>query len=306
TPTRVERIFGYRHLTEADLSPPPGPHVFFDPVDTEVGVWATVDLIGEGSTVLDLGSGSGAAAAAVARAGARRIHGLDISRESVKWASENYSRDTGGARVTFGVGDFSKLSTSELIEIFGAPAPAVVTSNPPYVPVVPPAGQRKVSVDGGPDGLRWVRVIVRQAAGLGSDLALTIGSYSSPRIAARLLAESGYGIRSVTLGALPLGDFTLSHMDQVLRLEEEGEAPLLRGEDGVIRYVIVGLSCRRVEEKAGDAPDLGFAPDDLLSLLNLACRSRTGALEALDAAPATWPFPVRIVVLPDSPVRRHS
>ncbi|MEA2932943.1 MAG: release factor glutamine methyltransferase, partial [Actinomycetota bacterium] len=202
TRTTVERWSDYRHLTADDRRPPDARGVFFDPADTEVGVWAAVDLVGPGDTVLDLGSGSGAAAAAVARAGAGQVHGLDVSVESVKWASEHYPSENGtGRKVTFGVADYTLLNPGDLLDVtpFGR-RPDVVMSNPPYVPVpAPPPGTTRVSIDGGTDGLRLVRVVVGHAAALGSALGLTIGSYTSVRRATALLAECGYGICKITL-----------------------------------------------------------------------------------------------------------
>lgn len=300
------RIFEYCHLTLADLRPPRRPNVFFDPADTEVGIWATVDLIKPGCTVLDLGSGSGAAASAVARAGAGHVHGLDISQNSVLWASEHYALETENRRVTFGIADYALSSPSQLLDScpFDSP-PAVITSNPPYVPLPPPETSKKVSIDGGLDGLQWVRLVVCHAAGMGSDLGVTIGSYSSPRAAASLLHKSGYGISSVTLSALRLGDHTLSNMERVLSLEARGEGPLLRANDGIVYYLIVGLSCRRFADTAGSASNPALVPDDLVALLQLACKSRTPALETLDTSPVTWPVPFRILVLPDEPLRHH-
>lgn len=306
TEARPVRIFEYRHLMLADLRPPRRPNVFFDPADTEVGIWATVDLIKPGCTVLDLGSGSGAAASAVARAGAGHVHGLDISENSVLWASEHYALETENRRVTFGIADYALSSPSQLLDScpFDSP-PAVVTSNPPYVPLPPPETSKKVSIDGGPDGLQWIRLVVRHAAGMGSDLGVTIGSYSSPRAAASLLHESGYGISSVTLGALRLGNHTLRNMERVLSLEAGGEGPLLRADDGIVSYLMVGLSCRRLADIAGAASNPSLMPDDLLALLHLACKSRTPVLEALDTSPSAWPVPIRILILPDEPLRHH-
>lgn len=300
------RIFEYCHLRPADLRPPQRPHVFFDPADTEVGIWATVDLIKPGCTVLDLGSGSGAAAAAVARAGAGHVHGLDISENSVLWASAHYAVSTENKRVTFGIGDYAISSPAQLLDScpFSFP-PTVVASNPPYVPVPPPDASKKVSIDGGPDGLQFVRLIVRHAAEMRSDLGITIGSYSSPRAAAFLLREYGYGIFGVTLSALQLGDYTVQNMERVRELEKRGEGPLLRLESGIVYYLVVGLSCRRIQDTTGAAVHSTLAPDELLALLQLACTSRTAALDALDTRSATWSVPIRILVLPDEPLRYH-
>ncbi len=302
----VTRVLDYHHLTPFDRDPPPRAKVFFDPADTEVGIWATVDLVEPGSTVLDLGSGSGAAAAAVARAGAGHVHGLDVSPESVGWASEHYGLEEGAHRVTFGLADYTLLSSPQLLGVTPlGRSPDVVASNPPYVPVPPAAGQDRVSIDGGADGLRLVRTVVGHAAALGSDLALTIGSYSSVRRAVSLLAESGYAVSSLTLSALRLGDYTLQHPERVLELEAMGEGPLLRADDGATYYIIVGISCRR-SPSTGPGSSPALSPDDLLKLLTFACRSKTTNLEAVDEHVFGCPVPVRVLVLPDEPRRHHS
>jgi hypothetical protein len=303
---RIVRISKYCHLRPGDLRPPQKPNVFFDPVDTEVGIWATVDLIKPGCTVLDLGSGIGAAASAVARAGAGHVYGLDISQESVLWASEHYTLQTENKRVTFGIADYALSSPSQLLDscLLGSP-PAVVTSNPPYVPLPSTGASKKVSIDGGPDGLRSVRLVVRHAAEMGSDLGITIGSYSSPRTAASILRRFCYGISSVTLSALRLGDYTLKNMERILELETKGESQLLRMDNGLVYYLVVGLSCRYIQGTTGGASNPTLEPEDLLALLRLACKSGTLTLEALDISPITWPVPVRILVLPDEPLRYH-
>lgn len=302
----VVRIYQYHHLFAGDLRPPRRPQVFFDPADTEVGIWSTVDLLKKSCTVLDLGCGSGAAAAAVARAGAGHVHGLDISQDSIQWACQHYAVQTKYMRVSFEIADYTKLSTSQLLN--NCPfegSPTVVVSNPPYVPVQSMPGCKKVSIDGGLDGLRFVRIVAQHAAELGSDLGLTIGSYSSPRAAASLLDGLGYQISSVTLSALRLGDFTVRNMDRVLELEMEGEGPLLRTGDGVIQYLVVGLSCRRIQRTAGAGRERGVTPDELLALLHRACQSQTPRLETLSASSVTWPVPIRILVLPDETRRHH-
>ena len=308
TATGLVRVHAYHHLTPFDREPPPRPGVFFDPADTEVGIWTTIDLVEPGSTVLDLGSGSGAAASAVARAGAAHVHGLDVSVDSVGWASERYGLDEADRKVTFGLADYTLLSASQLLDATPlGRAPDVVASNPPYVPVPPRAGQDRVSIDGGTDGLRLVRVVVRHAAEMGSALGLTIGSYTSVRTAASLLADHGYTVASLTVSALRLGAYTQQHAERVLELESTGEGPLLRTDDGTVYYIIVGLSCRRSSsEGPAAAPSHRLSPEALWQLLTFACRSKTTTLETLDASTFECPVPVRVLVLPDEPRRHHS
>ncbi|MEU2059156.1 methyltransferase domain-containing protein [Streptomyces sp. NPDC013455] len=299
----ISRVGEYTHLTPEDLKPPGEPEVFFEPADTEIGVWVAADLLpsGGGGTVLDLGSGSGAAAAAMARAGAARVHGVDNGRQTLRWAERHHATPDG--RVSFALGDYAVLGPRELLA--GAPGPLprplVVTSNPAYVPLPEEAARTRPSISGGTDGLKWAGAIIGHARALDADLGLTIGSYSTPRRAAALLAEAGYRIAVVTLCPLPFGDFTLRHPEQVLALEERGEAVLWRGGPEPLAYFVVGLACRRTDGTPG--PD---GAEDLMGLLRTAARSTTTRLESLDApggAPPPWP--VRILDLPPAAARHH-
>ncbi|WP_147286118.1 methyltransferase domain-containing protein [Streptomyces corynorhini] len=296
----MTRISDYHHLRPSDRVPPGRPNVFFDPVDTEVGVWATVDLIRPGARVLDLGSGSGAPAAAVARAGAGHVHGFDISDDSVAWGIEHHATEDPRGRVSFSGADYSALSPAQLLDASPfSTAPDVITSNPPYVPLPSPDGVGRRSIDGGADGLHLVRRVVGHAEALGSDLAVTIGSYTSPRQAANLLYDHGYQLSALTLGVLRLGDHTVANIARVSALEATGEGPLLRIDDGAPYYIVVGLSCRRRDS----TPDAAPPPEELLTLLQTACRSRTPLLETLDGFPTR--VPLRMVNLPDEHQRLH-
>ncbi|MBB4893703.1 hypothetical protein FHS39_002734 [Streptomyces olivoverticillatus] len=303
----LTRVTAYEHLAAEDFVPPSSPWVFFEPADTETGVWVARDLITDGCSVLDLGSGSGAAAAAMARAGAARVHGVDSGPQTVAWATEHYASRSRRGQVTIAQGDFALMTTEELLATSPTwlPRPLVVTSNPPYVPLTAAADARRRSISGGHDGLKWAPAIIGHGRALRCDLGLTIGSYSTPRTAVRLLEDAGYRIASITLCPLPLGDFTLEHIERVLALEEAGEAVLWRTGDATPAYFIVGLACRWAGAAAGTGEDR-LTGEGLLRLLRTAARSRTTRLEALDE-PGTGspPVPLRVVDLPPAPVRRH-
>jgi release factor glutamine methyltransferase len=317
----VSRVYDYEHLTERDLIPPTSPRVFFEPADTEIGVWVARDLITECCSVLDLGSGSGAAAAAMARAGAGRVHGVDAGAETVAWATEHYASRDGDCRVTFAHADFVRLSANDLLATAPAPLPRplVVTSNPPYVPLAAQAGSLRHSISGGVDGLRLAPAIIGHGSALGCDLGLTIGSYSSPGKAVRLLESAGYWIHAVTLCPLPLGEFTLRNLEQTLALEERGEAVLWRTAQDTPSYFIVGLACRwmgmagrearRRQDPGGVQPPERLTGEGLLHLLQTAARSHTVELEALDGLVRLdsdgWSGSLRILVLPGATARHH-
>jgi release factor glutamine methyltransferase len=317
----VSRVYAYEHLTERDLIPPTSPRVFFEPADTEIGVWVARDLITEGCSVLDLGSGSGAAAAAMARAGAGRVHGVDAGAETIAWATEHYGSRDGDSRVTFAQADFVRLCANDLLATapLPLPRPLVVTSNPPYVPLTAQAGALRHSISGGIDGLRLAPAIIGHGNALGCDLGLTIGSYSSPGKAVGLLESAGYRIHAVTLCPLPLGEFTLRNMEQTLALEERGEVVLWRTAQDTPSYFIVGLACRwmdmagrtarRRQDSGGVRAPERLTGEGLLNLLQTAARSHTVELEALDGLAGLdsdeWSGPLRILVLPGATARHH-
>ncbi|MEU5576146.1 methyltransferase domain-containing protein [Streptomyces huasconensis] len=302
------RVTAYRHLTPHDLTPPSSSHVFFEPADTEIGVWVARDLISDGCAVLDLGSGSGAAAAAMARAGAARVHGIDSGEDTVAWARKHYASSDGAGPVTFAHGDFTALSPVELLATAPAPLrrPLVVTSNPPYVPLTPRADALRRSVGGGTDGLKLIPAVITHGRALGDGLGITIGSYSSPRKAIGMVESAGFTVRAVTLCPLPFGDFTRDHPDQVFLLEEQGEAVVWRSGPYPLAYFIVGLACHRTAPE-GAAPEKDrLTGDGLMELLRTAARSRTTRLETLDgAASPPWAGPLRVVDLPQPDVRHH-
>ncbi|MBW5423154.1 methyltransferase domain-containing protein [Streptomyces sp. BG9H] len=288
-------------MTPRDLTPPSSSRVFFEPADTEIGVWVAQDLIDEGCAVLDLGSGSGAAAAAMARAGAARVHGVDSGEHTVAWARRHYAAYDGDRPVTFALGDFTALSPAELLATAPVPLrhPLVVTSNPPYVPLSPRDDALRRSVGGGTDGLKLIPAVIRHGRALGDGLGITIGSYSSPRKAVDLLESAGFTVHAITLCPLPLGEFTRDHPDQMLLLEKRDEAVLWRSGPYPPAYFIVGLACRKSAEDR-------LTGDGLMELLRTAARSRTTRLETLDeAALPHWPGLVRVVDLPQPAVRRH-
>jgi release factor glutamine methyltransferase len=300
---QIERICGYRHLAAEDLKAPPSSGVFFDPADTEVGAWVGSDLIKPGCTIFDLASGSGAAAATFVRSGAGHSHGVDVSAESIAWAKRHYGARADAGRLSFALADFVALSTDELVATcLGCDPPGVIASNPAYVPLPPDKGASLKSIYGGPDGLKFVPSIVGHAAKLGADLAITLGSYSSPGRAAQLIIDSGYSIRTATLAALSLGEFSRGNLDKIMHLASMHEAVLWHpAGTHPPGYLIVGLACARAGRQST------LSPEGLMALLSRAGRSRTKSLEGLHDGhvPGLDDFPVRVLELPDPLARTH-
>jgi release factor glutamine methyltransferase len=120
--------------------------------------------VGQGWSVVDVGTGSGAVAVAVAKhAPAIRVLATDISAEALAVARLNAQRHGVAERLAF--------VQADLLAGIGA-LPPVVVANLPYVAraeidILPPEIQShepRVALDGGEDGLALVRRLLAQIA----------------------------------------------------------------------------------------------------------------------------------------------
>lgn len=115
--------------------------------------------------VLDLGTGCGAIALALAHAFPEAVYlATDLSEDALALAQENAERLGLGRKVTFRPGD-------RFAAVAGEPAVHLIACNPPYIPsqildrLMPEASvfEPRLSLDGGPDGLRFIAAILPQA-----------------------------------------------------------------------------------------------------------------------------------------------
>lgn len=165
----VAYILGRREFWSLDFEV--SPAVFIPRPETELLVEETIHCarlmasresgLGE-LRVIDVGTGSGCIAIAVARELPRAtVIATDISREALDLARRNARRHGVHARI-------------ELLEANGIPeltGPAIIVSNPPYVPLaeretLPPEVldfEPPAALFAGPDGLDAIRLLLEQA-----------------------------------------------------------------------------------------------------------------------------------------------
>ena len=143
-------------------------------------------------TVLDLGTGSGALAVSFLSF-CRDASGVavDISGEALAVAKNNAEKAGVAERLEFRQGDF--LQALQEGETFD-----VILSNPPYIPTADLAGlapevrrEPALALDGGPDGLKFYRILGAQAVHFlkpGGLLAAEVGIHQADAVQAMFRA----------------------------------------------------------------------------------------------------------------------
>jgi len=154
-----------------------------------------------GLRILDVGTGCGNIAIALARACPRaEIVAIDISQSALDVARRNARRHEVFHQITFICDSIEEFLKSDFCR---ARKFDMIIANPPYIPRRElkrlPADVRqepKVALDGGPDGLRWIRVIIDEAPGHiapGGHLAMEIGDGQKSQVAVLLEHRGAYG-----------------------------------------------------------------------------------------------------------------
>lgn len=287
----VLRVRQYQSVTRISLQYNP-LEIFQDPRDTETISAVGLQAVRPRDSVLELGPGSGISANAFSKqGGARKVTGLEISAASVAHAQATYSSPS----VAFHLADYAALSTEQILSSYlNGEKPDLVVSNPPYVPSLGHGTGLFRTIDGGTDGLRFIRRVIEIASHYGSRLAFILGSYSNPLEAFQILEAQGYQITQLTFSVLPFGDFSKANQTQILNLEREGKAFLLRNVyPGQLAYVAIGMTA---DKKQMGASSLTYEKFSLL------IRSLTLATTPiLETLPATYPIPIQVLELPDHP-----
>lgn len=163
--------------------------------DTETLVdWALDMPLGQGATILDLGTGSGAVALALKAARPQwAVRASDVSTNALEVARRNAMEL--GLQVDFRPGSWLDAHDA------GSPADLIV-SNPPYIESADPhlpalKHEPALALTSGPDGLNAIRAIARQAPGYlrpGGWLLLEHGHDQAGRVREILLAAGFAGV----------------------------------------------------------------------------------------------------------------
>ncbi len=181
------------------------PAVLIPRPETELLVERALALLGEDQEALvaDLGTGSGAIAIAVAaQRPLARVVATDVSPEALAVARSNAERHGVGGRIEFRQGEwFAALEPGTRFD--------ALLSNPPYVAApdleraMPEVRDHepRVALDGGPDGLSCLRVLIAGAPPwlkAGGWLVLEIGAGQAEAVTMLANETEAYGAMQVT------------------------------------------------------------------------------------------------------------
>lgn len=168
----LQYIRGVQEFWSLDFRVSPG--VLIPRPETELLVEESLKLYkggalgsGDSPRILDLCTGSGVLAVCLAKEipGAK-VHGSDISKGALEIARQNAARHGVSDRISFFSGGLFQPFLNKQEASFG-----LILSNPPYVPTEEMKGlqpeirdhEPRCALDGGPDGMRYIREILRQA-----------------------------------------------------------------------------------------------------------------------------------------------
>ncbi len=213
----LQYLLGHTHFYGVDLEVSAG--VFIPRPETETLVEAVLREIASSKAdkvrLLDLGTGSGAIAVALAvSAPQTEVVATEVSEVVLHTARKNAERNGVADRIRF-----------EACDLFPSEAGAfdAVVSNPPYIPSgdIPKLAtevrdfEPREALDGGPDGIGFIRRIISEVKGClvsGGLLALEVGAGQAERVVT-LMREEGfeslavekdlYGVERVVLGVNP-------------------------------------------------------------------------------------------------------
>ena len=186
------------------------PSVMAPRPETELVVDKCLEKIpgdGGGAWVADIGTGSGIIAVSLAcERPALRVAAVDVSEQALEIARRNAARNGAAERIKFLLGRLCE-PLSGVMRAEGA-APALIVSNPPYIPSAEIESlepevrdyEPRQALDGGPDGLSVIRELVPQAAEVlspGGWLVLELGEGHAPRVKDMVAAGKTFDVAGV-------------------------------------------------------------------------------------------------------------
>jgi release factor glutamine methyltransferase len=192
------------------------PRVLIPRPETETLVELALEFISHlpDPVLVDVGTGSGCIGITLAvHAPLARVYALDLSPHALRVAQANALRHGVAGRMTFLQSDLL-AALPEPVDLIAANPPYVAHQDWPTLPREVRTHEPRLALDGGPDGLDLIRMLIDQAPAYlapGGAVLVEIGATQGP--AATQLARRAFPTASITVQT------DLSGRDRVLCIE---------------------------------------------------------------------------------------
>lgn len=223
------------------LFPLPFPELIVDPgvfVPTQGSFLCWKHLfstgVGEGKTCLDVGCGCGILAVQLALNGAKRVHAIDIDRNSIANTLANAFRNGVSDRVTGEDVDLYEWQPNERFDVVAASLYQM-----PVDPFEEPTGHRPLDYWGRNLLDHFIRILPSLLAEDGRAYVMQL-SIVGERETSRQLEELGLQSRVVDYSFFPFGPLFEQNKEQIARVEELSDAYhlVLAGQDVMVAYLL--------------------------------------------------------------------
>jgi methylase of polypeptide subunit release factors len=219
---------------------------FYMPEDTDAFCRLVSNSVRRGDFIADLGCGDGIATIHAIEKGARRAIAIDISSSAITSTLENWEtwrkRNNGSQNSleTFRI-DMLDFLRSPQDYLQGRTLDLVVT-NPPYVPV----GTEKAvdTINGGPDGLRFIEPMLRHGSQIVQRLSWLQGSFSNPLEMLRIASAENWKCDELLAYAVKFRENAMKQANYLESLQRKGEAFFFTESDQSTRWFVkLGMIC---------------------------------------------------------------
>lgn len=174
-----------------------------------------------------------------------QVRAVDIDEAAV--AASRHNVAAAGLEFLYRLDRVDMLSVLPGLATASGPADLIV-GNPPYVPAPEGSGPGFLTpVDGGTDGLRFLRPLLQAPLRAGTRLAVVASSLSSPPLLAQLIRDA-FRVRHCEAHVVPFGPYLKSEpiRAHVMALHEQEAVDCLRLPDGQNGFMTFTLLLEKV------------------------------------------------------------
>ncbi len=222
---------------------------FYMPEDTDAFCRLVGKSVNENDIVADLGCGDGIATIHAIECGGKRALGVDISQSALYSTLENWekcsiknNKDVNLEVIQKDMVEF--LETEAIIPYSYSRKIDLIVSNPPYIPVG--NSDAASTVNGGPDGLRFISPLIEKSARVSRRLSWLQGSFSNPLKALRLLNENHWKPLEILAYAVKFRQNAQKQAPYLETLRKNNQAFFYTEIDQYTRWFLkLGIACSK-------------------------------------------------------------